>query len=91
MSKGFHAKMSTSALPYLAESNVVGDGHELRVTWPSQNRVIRMAEIHHFKGQSLHPEVGAILESDGQVDMPDWYYLLPRHDAAERGTTRSDA
>ena len=53
--------------------------------------MICTAEILHFEDQSLCPEVGAIPESDGQVDMPDWYCVLPRHDAAERGTTWSDA
>ena len=52
--------------------------------------MIRTIEIYHFEGRLLYPEVRAIPKSDGQVDMPDWHRLLPRHDAMEWCSARLD-
>jgi hypothetical protein len=38
----------------------------------------------HFEGEDLHPIVGRIPERYGQVDLPERYHLLSRHDAVER-------
>ena len=41
-------------------------------------------ESHHVEGEGLSPIVGLILESDGQIDLPQWHGLPTRHDAMER-------
>jgi hypothetical protein len=48
-------------------------------------------ESNHFKGDGLHPKVGWIPKCDRQVDVPERFGLLPRHDAMERCSSRSDA
>ena len=49
---------------------VVGDGHELRIAWSSQDGVESSGEPNHLKGEGLDPVVGLIPESDGQIDLP---------------------
>ena len=44
---------------------IVGDGHELRVAWMSQDGVEGSREPHHVKGEGLSPIIGLIPESDG--------------------------
>jgi len=39
------------------EVGVVGDGHELGITWPSQNRVVGPREPNHVEGEDLSNEV----------------------------------
>ena len=39
---------------------VVGDGHELRVTWTSQDGMESFGEPHHIEGEGLSPVVGLI-------------------------------
>jgi hypothetical protein len=46
----------------------LGDGHELRVAWPSQYRVVGSSEPDHFERQSLPSEVGGRSEADGKVE-----------------------
>jgi hypothetical protein len=48
-------------------------------------------ESYHLEGEGLRPIVGQIPEGDGQVDLPEWFGLFPRHDAVERCSGRSDA
>jgi hypothetical protein len=48
-------------------------------------------ESDQFKGEGLSPIVGWILEGDGQIDLPERYGLLPRHDVVERRSSRSNA
>jgi hypothetical protein len=40
-------------------------------------------ESYHFKGESLLLEVGGSAETDRQVDSPDGFCSLPRHDSME--------
>ena len=60
------------------EVGVVGDGHELRVAWSSQDGVIGSVEPNHFEGEGLRPIVGWSLEGDGQVNLSKWHGLLSR-------------
>ena len=49
---------------------IVGDGHELRVAWTSQDGVEGSGEPFHVEGEGLSPIIGLIPESDGQIDLP---------------------
>ena len=51
----------------------------------------RLEGTRLHKGEDLCPIVGRIPEGDGQVDLPDRYGLLSRHDAVERRLGRPDA
>ena len=50
---------------------------EVSVAWTAQDCVVCATKIHHLEDQHLHPEVGAVPKSDGQVDLPDRHRLLP--------------
>ena len=63
---------------------VVGDSHELRVAWTSQDSVVGPMEPDHLEGKGLHPIIGRIPEGDGQIYLPKWHGLIFRHDAVER-------
>ena len=39
---------------------VVGDGHELGVTWSSQDGTIGIGEICYFEGERFRAEIGSI-------------------------------
>ena len=53
------------ALHLQLEVCVVGDGHELRVAWSSQDGVESSGEPNHLEGEGLGPVVGLIPEGDG--------------------------
>ena len=44
---------------------VVGDGHELRVAWSSQDGVESSGEPNHIEGEGLGPIIEPIPEGDG--------------------------
>ena len=44
---------------------IVGDGHELHVTWTSQDGMEGFGEPHHIEGEGLSPIIKLILEGDG--------------------------
>ena len=67
---------------YMHEVGVIGDGHELRVAWSSQDGVESPREPHYVEGEGLSPVIGP--ESDRQIDLPQWHGLPTRHDAMER-------
>ena len=50
--------------------HIVGDGHELCVTWSSQDGVKSWREPHYVEGEGLSPVIGPIPKSDGQIDLP---------------------
>ena len=41
-------------------------------------------EPNLLEGESLSPVIELIPKGDGQIDLPEWHGLLPRHDAMER-------
>jgi hypothetical protein len=49
------------------EVGVVGDGHELRVAWPPQYRVVGFSEPDHLEREGLPSEVGGCSEADRKV------------------------
>jgi hypothetical protein len=59
------------------EIGVVGNSHELCVTWASQDGMVGFVESDHLKGEDLCPKVGWIPKGDEQVDLPKWFGLLP--------------
>ena len=73
------------------EVGVVGDGHELRVAWSSQDGVVGSVEPNHFDGEGLRPIVGRRPKGDGQIDLPKWHDLLSKHDVVERCSDRPNA
>ena len=48
--------------------SVVGDSHELGVSWSSDDGMVCAAKSHHFEGESFLPKVGCHVEIDRQVD-----------------------
>ena len=49
---------------------IVGDGHELRVAWTSQDGVEGFGEPDHLEGEGLSPVVGLIPKGNGQIVTP---------------------
>ena len=49
---------------------IVGDSHELRVAWMSEDGMVGSMEPNHLEGEGLYPIIGRILEGDGQIDLP---------------------
>ena len=49
---------------------IVGNGHELRVTWTPQDGVESSREPHYVEGEGLSPVIGLIPESYEQIDLP---------------------
>ena len=41
-------------------------------------------EPNHLEGESLSPVIELIPKGDGQIDLPEWHGLLPRHDAMKK-------
>ena len=52
------------------EVGVVGDGHELRVAWMSQDGMVGSMEPDHLEGEGLRPIIGRIPKGDRQIDLP---------------------
>ena len=48
---------------------IVGDGHELRVAWSSQDGVEGSGEPNYLKGEGLGPVIELIPEGEGQIDL----------------------
>ena len=63
---------------------VVGDGHELRVAWSSQDGVESFGEHNHVEGEGLGLVIELIPKGDGQIDLSQWHGLFPGHDAMKR-------
>ena len=40
-------------------------------------------EPHYVEGEGLSPVIGPIPESDGQIDLPQWYGLSARYNTME--------
>jgi hypothetical protein len=66
------------------EVGVVGDGHELDVTWPSQDDMVWPGEVDHLEGERLNTIVARISESDMQIYLPEWGGLLAQDHSVER-------
>jgi hypothetical protein len=69
---------------------VVGDGHELRVAWPSQYRMVGSSEPDHLECQGLPSEVGGCSEADGEVELSEGLDALPGNDPMEGRSACSD-
>jgi hypothetical protein len=65
------------------ELGVIGDRHEPGIARASENGMVCSMESYHFEGESLLSEVGGSAETDRQVDPPDRFCSLPRHDSME--------
>jgi hypothetical protein len=72
------------------EVGVVGDGHELRVAWPSQYRVVGSSEPDHLERKGLPSEVGGRSEADGKVELSEGMDALPDDDPMERRSACPD-
>jgi hypothetical protein len=67
---------------------IVGHDHELRVSWPSEDRVVRPREPHHFECEDFRAKVLQVPEHDGQIDLPDRESLHSRDDPVEQCSRR---
>jgi hypothetical protein len=52
------------------EVGVVGDDHELGVTWSPQHCVVGSSEPDHLERKGFLSEVGGSPEADGQIELP---------------------
>jgi hypothetical protein len=50
------------------EVGVTGDGHELDITWSSQDDMVRVGEVNYFLRERFGVVVACIPESDQQGD-----------------------
>jgi hypothetical protein len=66
------------------EVGVFRDGHELDITWPSQDDVVGSGEVDHLKGDCLSAVVACISKSDEHNDLPEWDGLLAHGHFIER-------
>ena len=41
-------------------------------------------ESNHLEGERLSPVIELTPKGNGQIDLPEWHGLLPKHDAMER-------
>jgi hypothetical protein len=55
---------------------IAGDGHELDMTWSSQDDVVRLGEIDHLERECLGAVVARISEGDWQSDPQEGDGLL---------------
>jgi hypothetical protein len=65
------------------EVGIAGDGHELDVTWPPQDDMVRPREIDNLKRLCLGAVVACVSEGDRQGDPPEWNKLLARDHSVE--------
>jgi hypothetical protein len=65
------------------EVGVVGDDHELGITWSPEDHVIGSREPYHVEGEDFPPEVVGSPKTNGQVDLPEWVGSMPRHHSME--------
>jgi hypothetical protein len=66
------------------EVGVVGDGHELGVTWSPQHCMVSSSEPDHFEREGLPSEVGGSPEADGQIELSEGLDAFPRDDPVKR-------
>ena len=48
-------------------------------------------EPNHLEGEGFSPIIELIPEGHGQIDLPKWHGLLPRHDVMERRSGWAEA
>jgi hypothetical protein len=65
------------------EVGIVGDGHELDVTWSPQYDVVGSGEVDHFEGERFSAVVVRISESDRQINLPKGDGLLAQNHSIE--------
>jgi hypothetical protein len=59
---------------------VVGDGHELGVTWSPQHCVVGSSEPDHLEREGFLLKVGGSPKADGQIELSKGLDALPRND-----------
>jgi hypothetical protein len=70
---------------YLAlELGIAQDGHELHVTWPPQDDVVRSGEVNHFETEHLGAIIARDSEGDRKSNLPKGDELLARDHSVER-------
>jgi hypothetical protein len=72
------------------EVGVVGDGHELGVTWSRQHCVVGSSEPDHLEREGFLSEVGGSPEADGQIELSKGLDALPRNDPVKGRRTSPD-
>jgi hypothetical protein len=66
------------------EVGVVGDNHELGVTWSPQHCMVGSSEPDHFERQGVPSEVGGSPEADGQIELFEGLDAFPGDDPMKR-------
>jgi hypothetical protein len=66
------------------EVGVVGDNHELGVTWSPQHCMVGSSEPDHFERQGFPSEVGGSPEADGQIELFEGLDAFPGDDPMKR-------
>jgi hypothetical protein len=83
LSLGLHGDDSGGSSYLELEVGVAGDGHELDVTWPPQDDVVRTREINHLKSKHFGVVVACVSEGDRQSNLPEGDGLLVRDHCIE--------
>jgi hypothetical protein len=66
------------------ELGVTRDGHELDITWLSQDDVVRAGEVNYFKRKRFGAVVACVLKSDRQGDSSKGDGLLTQDHSIKR-------
>jgi hypothetical protein len=66
------------------EVGIVGDGHELGVTWSPQHCVVGSSEPDHLEREGFPSEVGGSPEADGQIELSEGLYAFLGDDPVKR-------
>jgi hypothetical protein len=66
------------------EVGVVGDGHELGVTWSPQHCMVGSLEPDHLEREGFPSKVGGSPEADGQIELSEGLDAFPRDDPVKR-------
>jgi hypothetical protein len=85
---------SEAQLPYLGddpdgpgylelEVGVAEDDHELGITWPPQDDMVRLGGIDHLERERLCVVVACVFEGDWQSDLPERDGLLAQDHSIE--------
>jgi hypothetical protein len=69
--RGFDGDDPVGARHLELEVGVVGDDHELGVTWSPQHRVVGSSEPDHLEREGFLSEVGGSSEADGQIKLSE--------------------
>ena len=70
LERGADGDDPAGARHFQLQVRIIGNGHELRVTWSPQDGVESPREPHYIEGEGLSLVIGPMPEGDRQIDLP---------------------